>query len=72
MPVMAVLPLEFIEHQTSQCCEIWWGSGVSRFEHCISYATVKDVFQAGTIVINNINLCQIVEGGAGGKMKRKK
>ena len=43
---MAVLPLEFIEHQTSQCCEIWWGSGVSRFEHCISYATVKDVFQA--------------------------
>ena len=28
MPVMAVLPLEFIEHQTSQCCEIWWG------EHC--------------------------------------
>ena len=46
MPVMAVLPLEFIEHQTSQCCEIWWDSGVSRFEHCISYAAVKNVFQA--------------------------
>ena len=46
MPVMAVLPLEFIEHQTSQCCEIWWGSVVSRFQHCISYTTVKDVFQA--------------------------
>ena len=46
MPVMAVLALKFIEHQTSQCCEIWWGSGVSRFEHYISYATVKDVFQA--------------------------
>ena len=40
------LPFKLIEYQTCQCCEIKWGSGVPRFEYCVSYAAVKYILQA--------------------------
>ena len=36
---------KFIEYQTFQCCEIWWGSGAPCFEYCISHAAVKYIFR---------------------------
>ena len=41
MLVMAVLALKFIEHQASQCCEVWWGSGVDHGEDGVGHGEDK-------------------------------